>query len=333
MNDHGHRRTWVKKTSMVLMAAAVGYTSTNCAFAQSFPTQNVQIVVPFTPGATVDATARLVGSKLAAQWKHNVVVDNRPGAASSIGARYVAQAAPNGHTLLFTISDTFTVTPRLPNYQSFRPDEDLVPVTLLAKLINAIVVNPAAPFDTLPAMIAYARANPGRLRYGSAGPGSNMHLAMEMLKSLAKIDIVHVPYKGISPAMTATMSGEVEMTFAGYSAKGLIDAGRLKPIVIAGPDRLAAFPTTPTTAELGYPRADSSTWLMLAAPAKTPKEIVEAISDAVRQVLAAPDLRSELTQGRGLVVQGLGPAESARELARLSREHAEAVRISGADRE
>jgi tripartite-type tricarboxylate transporter receptor subunit TctC len=323
----------IVKGTFVLMAAATGYPLPNCAIAKDFPTQNVQIVVPFTPGATVDATARIVASKLAAQWKHNVVVDNRPGAASSIGARYVAQAAPNGHTLLFTISDTFTVTPRLPNYQSFRPDEDLVPVTLLAKLVNAIVVNPAAPFDTLPAMIEFARANPGRLRYGSAGPGSNMHLAMEMLKSLAKVDIVHVPYKGISPATTATMSGEVEMTFAGYSAKGLIDAGRLKPIVIAGPDRLPAFATIPTTAELGYPRADSSTWLMLAAPVKTPKEVVDAISDAVRQVLVAPEVRKELTEGRGLIVQGMGPAESAKELSRLGREHADAVRISGADRE
>jgi tripartite-type tricarboxylate transporter receptor subunit TctC len=303
------------------------------ATGQGFPDRNVTLVVPYTPGATVDATARVVASGLSKLWNVPVVVENRPGGSTTIGARYVGSSTPDGYTLLLTIDDTFTTTPHLAEQKSFKPMSELVPVSLVAKLVNAIVVNPGAPFDTLPTMLAYAKEHPGELRYGSPGLGSNSNLAMEVLKSVAKVDIQHVPYRGIAPATNAAVSGEVHMTFAGYSAKGLIEAGSLKPIVVAGPDRFVAFPTLPTTVEAGYPTVDSSTWIMIAAPIKTPTDIVAKISDSVKKILANSDTRKTIADTLGLVVGGVGSTEAIELLKHIDQVHAEAVRLSGADKE
>jgi tripartite-type tricarboxylate transporter receptor subunit TctC len=303
------------------------------AIAVDFPTRQVQIVVPYTPGAMVDIAARTFATKLSSYWGQPVIVDNRPGAGSTLGARLVAQAQPDGYTLLFSINETFTVVPHLATHRSFQPLSDLTPINLLATLTNAIVVNPSLPVTTLPELIAHAKANPGALRYGSPGHGSNVHLAMEMLKSLAKIDIQHVPYRGLAPATTAVIANEVHIGMAGYSGRELVESGRLRVIATAGPERLPAFGTVPTTAETGYSKVDSSTWLLIAAPAKTPKDILDKINSDLSRALNDPDMRRELIERRGLAIANIGRDTAMAHLERRSREDAEMVKVSGADRE
>ena len=330
---HVTSRRSLLKTIAVVLPVVAGLQIPAVASARDFPTRAVQIIVPYEPGAAVDTTARIVANKLSEVWQVPVIVENKPGAGTTIGSNYVAQAAPDGYTMLYTISDTFTVTPHLANYKSYQPFEDLAPVSLLANLINGIIVHPSMPFQTLPALIDYARANPGKLRYSSPGSGSNIHLTMEVLKSKARVEIEHIPYKGVGPATTAVRKGEVEIGLAGYSAKGLIDAGEVRLVVVAGPDRFAAYPKIPTTAEVGYAAVDSSTWLMLAAPKKTPKDRVEAINDAVMKVLNDPDVKNDLTGKRGLIVRGVGPAEADTILRKRFIDHGKAVHLSGADKE
>lgn len=311
---------------------AVG-TFSSSGSADEFPKRQVTIVVPFAPGASVDIVARTLATKIASRWGQPVIVDNRPGASTTLASKYVAEAKPDGHTLFFTTSDTFTIIPSLTNYRSFKPTADLAPVNLLANLVNGIISNPSLPVATLAELIAYAKANPGELRYSSPGAGSNIHLAMEMFKAQAKIEIQHVPYRGLAPATTAVLSNEVQLSMAGYSARQLVESGKIKMIAIAGPERFPAFPNIPTTAELGYQKADSSTLLTLAAPIKTPRDILAKINEDVGSILNDPDVRRELVEARGLAILNLGLQAAAAELESRSRLGAEMVKIAGLDQE
>ncbi|MEA2980867.1 MAG: hypothetical protein QOF09_2690 [Alphaproteobacteria bacterium] len=316
---------------LILLAGSVPLQSP--AVASDFPTRQVQIVVPYTPGATVDIVARIFAAKLSSYWGQPVIVDNRPGASTTLGAKLVAQGQPDGYTLLFSTSETFTVVPHMAQHRSFQPMAELRPINVLATLTNAIVVNPSLPVATLSELIAHARANPGTLRYSSPGHGSNVHLAMEMLNSLAKIGIQHVPYRGLAPATTAVLTNEVQIGQAGYSGRDLVESGRLKAIAIAGSERLPAFASVPTTAEAGYGKVDSSTWLIIAAPAKTPKEILGKIDSDLSRALNDPDMRQELTDRRGLAIMNIGWDKAVVQLDRRAKEGAEMVQVSGADRE
>jgi tripartite-type tricarboxylate transporter receptor subunit TctC len=299
------------------------------AFAQAFPTRPMRIVVPYAPGAASDALARLIANGLSAQWPHQVIVDNRPGGNTIIGAEIVARAEPDGHTLLFTADDTFTIVPHLFRKLPIDPMKDLVPVNLSAKVSMIIVANPSAAVDSLPALIAQAREHPGKLSYGSYGSGGSAHLAMETLKSLAKVDILHVPYKGVAPAITAVVAGDVQIAVAGYgTTRGFIDAGRLKPLAIASPERIAQLPNIPTLRELGYGEVDATAWWGLAAPAKTPPDIVDRIHEAVSRAMNSPESR-RMIDARGLVLTDIGPRAFAERLAHEYRSRGEAVRRSG----
>jgi tripartite-type tricarboxylate transporter receptor subunit TctC len=302
------------------------------AVASDFPNRQVQFVVPYPPGAAVDITARTFANKLSSYWGQPVIVDNRPGAATTLAARQVAQAPADGYTLFFSLNETFTVVPHLAQHRSFRPNE-LVPIHLLAVLMNAIVVNPSLPVKTLPELVSYAKANPTALRYSSPSHGTNVHLSMEMLKSLAQIEIQHVPYRGLAPATTAVLTNEVQIGQAGYSGRDLVDSGKLRAIAIAGPQRLPAFANIPTTAEVGYAKVDSSTLLMLSAPAKTPKEVLEKIDKDLARALAEPEMRKQLVEGRGLAIANIGMAAAPAELSRRFEAGGTMVRVSGADRE
>jgi tripartite-type tricarboxylate transporter receptor subunit TctC len=304
----------------------------SAALARDFPVRQVQIVVPFAAGGAVDVAARLFAAKLAIYWGQPVIVENRPGGSTTIAAKQVAQANPDGYSLLFTLGDTFAVVPHLAQHRTFQPMNDLVPINLVAKIVNAIVVNPSLP-PTLPAIIEYARAHPTELRYGSAGLGSNIHLTMEMLKSTAKIEIQHVPYRGLAPALTATVANEVQMTVAGHSARALIEGGRVRAVAIAAAERMPAFPTVPTTGELGFGKVDSSSWLVMAAPAKTPAAVLKVINEDLSRALNDPEFRKQLVERYGHVATNVGGAAAVEQLNRLTRTGAEAVRISGADKE
>ena len=319
--------------ALCLGVIAVMLAGQSSALAQVFPSRPVRIVVPYAPGASVDAAARLIANGLSTQWPHPVVVDNRPGGNTIIGAEMVARAEPDGHTLLFTTDDTFTLVPHLFPKLPFDPMKDLVPVNLSTSQSMIIVVNSSVPVDSLSALIARARENPGVLSYGTSGTGSNTHLAMETLKSLAKVDILHVPYKGVAPMITAVTAGDVQIALTGYgTARGLFEAGRLRPLAIASPERVTQLPNVPTTRELGYSEVDATGRWGIAAPAKTPAEIVNRIHAAVSRVLNNPESRKAI-EARGVVVTDIGPKASAEQLAREYRFLAEAVRRSGAKAE
>ena len=299
------------------------------ALAQAFPTRPVRIVVPYPPGAAADALARLIANGLSAQWPHQVIVDNRPGGNSIIGAEMVVRAEPDGHTLLFASDDTFTIIPHLFRKLPIDPIKDLVPVNLSAKVSMIIVANPSAAVDSLPALLARAREHPGKLSYGSYGSGGSAHLAMETLKSLAKVDILHVPYKGVAPAITAVVAGEVQIAVAGYgTTRGFFEAGRLKPLAIASPERIAQLPNIPTLGELGYGEVDATAWWGIAAPAKTPADIVNRIHEAVSRAMNSPETR-RMIDARGLVLLDIGPSAFAERIAREYSSRAKAVRQAG----
>jgi tripartite-type tricarboxylate transporter receptor subunit TctC len=314
------------KTAVWIFAAVLASWQVH---AQEFPTRVVRIVVPFPAGLAADTVARTLAHDLTAQWGQPVIIENRPGGSTIIATEVVVRAQPDGYTLLLTSDDTFTINPHLFPKLPFDPMKDLVPVHLPA-LIPMVIVANASGVDSLPGFIAHVRANPGKLSYGSYGTGSSAHLAMETLKSLAGLDIVHVPYKGVALSVAALVAGDVQVVISGYStASAMIKAGRLKPLAVASPERMAELPNVPTTRELGYSDVDATVWWTVSAPARTPVDTVNRISDSISRALKNPETRKSL-EGRGNVVLDIGPKPFAEQLARQHKFQAEAVRRSGA---
>jgi tripartite-type tricarboxylate transporter receptor subunit TctC len=266
-----------------------------------YPSRPVQIIVPFTPGTGMDILARLVGQKLSERWGQPVIVDNRPGASGNIGTDLVAKAAPDGYTLLIT-ANTLVMTVSLYRNMPYDPIKDLAPVEKMAVGTMAITLNPSIPAHTLKEFVAYAKANPGKLAYGSPGVGTPQHLATELLKSEAGIDMLHIPYKGSAGAITGLMSGDVAMmSNALHAVLPQVKAGKINVIAVGGPKRSHVSPDTPTFAESGYPDFDVDFWYGLLAPAATPKEIIAKLNQDIAQVLNAPEMREKLSE------QGLEP--------------------------
>jgi tripartite-type tricarboxylate transporter receptor subunit TctC len=294
----------------------------------------IRIIVPFDPGGAVDVVARIFGRGLSSQLDRPVIIENHPGGSTLLAAQQVARSEPDGDTLFFTLDDTFTIVPHLTVTLPFDPNKELVPVNLVGKILMIMVANKALPVNSLPELIALAKREPGMLSYGSSGPGSATHLSMEMLKHSAGIDILHVPFRGLVPALTATASGHVQMTMIGYgTARPMFDEDKLiKPIVIASPERVAALPNIPTTAELGFPQVDATSWLAIAAPATISPETLARLNEAVSRVLASKDVRSQI-EARDILVTNIGPKPFAAAIEKRSRIEAEAVRISGAQHE
>jgi tripartite-type tricarboxylate transporter receptor subunit TctC len=312
--------------NLAILAATLVWAHPALAQQQAFPTRTVRIIVPYAPGASADFVARVIANELSSRWPHQVMVDNRPGGNTMIGMEAVARAEPDGHTLLFTSDDSFTIVPHLTKKAPVDPIKDLTPVNLSARVSMVIVANASVPVDSLPALIERARTNPASVSYGSYGTGGSVHLAMETLKSLAKVDILHVPYKGVAPAITAVVAGEVSVALSGYgTARGHIETGRIKPLAIASPERIPELPKVPTTRELGYGEVDSTVWWGFAAPAKTSPEMVNRIHEAISRALNNPEVRKTI-EARSLGVADLGPKPFAEQIAREYRARAEAVR-------
>ena len=264
--------------------------------ADAFPTKPIRIVVPFPPGGPADVLARTVGDRIAAALGQPVVVDNRPGAGGNIGMELVAKAAPDGHTLALAPAGNLTVNPSLYRNVPYDVGRDFAPVTVIAAVPNVLVVNPQVPAKDLAELIAYAKANPGKLNYSSPGPGSGAHLAGELLKSSAGIDIVHVPYSGIAPAVTAVIAGDVQLMFAGApSALPQVAGGKLRALAVASPKRIASAPALPTLSEAGLPGFDVTSWYSIVAPAATPPAVVERLQKEIARALTSPDVKAKLT--------------------------------------
>jgi tripartite-type tricarboxylate transporter receptor subunit TctC len=299
------------------------------AAAQAYPAKPVHIVNPFTAGGPVDLLARAVGQKLTEAWGQPVVVETRAGAAGNIGIEYVAKQPADGYTLLVMPTGNAVVNqhifPKLP----YDPLRDFAPVTLLATVENVLVVHPAVKAASVQELIELARASPGKLTYSSPGVGSQAHLAGELLKSMAGIDIVHVPYKGMAPALNDLLGGQVSMMAVSMSS-GLkqVQAGKLRALGVASLRRSAAAPDIPTVAEQGLPGFEALSWYALMAPAGTPKTIVDRIAAECAHALRAPDMRERLV-ALGADPVGNSPAELAEMLKRESARWGELVRKAG----
>jgi len=315
----------------LIVALLLAGTVTGAAFAQQYPTRAVRVVVAYPPGGGIDLLGRQIADRLGAQWGQPVVIENRPGGSTIPATELVAKAPADGYTILLTTDSTFSINPHLFARLPYDPAKDFQPVTMLILLQQLLVVRPSVPANSLPELIALARAKPGTLNYASYGAGSQPHLAAEMLKAKAGIDIVHIPYKGISLAVPAVMAGEVEMTFSGIAtARPQIEAGRLRALAIGGFKRSPLLPEVPTFAELGYPEVETHAWFGLFVPAGTPRSAVDRIHRDVTAILNVPAFREREIVGKGYDLVASSPEDFARYLARDREARGRAVRISGA---
>ncbi|MBI3937434.1 MAG: tripartite tricarboxylate transporter substrate binding protein, partial [Betaproteobacteria bacterium] len=260
----------------------------------AYPTKPLRVIVPFPAGGGTDILARMIGAKITEAWGQPVVVDNRPGGSTVIGTEIVSKAPADGYTILFTASThavNASLYARLP-YDSIR---DFAPVTLLASAPNILVVHPSMPTRTLNEFIAFAKARPRQINYGSSGNSGTGHLAMEMLKSMTGIDLVHIPYKGGSPALNAVLAGEVSTLFNNIiAAVPQVKAGRLYALGVTSGKRSSAVPNVPTIAEAGVPGFEALAWFGVFAPAATPPKIVASLNAEIARVLRLPEIRKRL---------------------------------------
>lgn len=288
MNQYARVRHWHLAATIAAFIAAP-------AFAQVYPSKPIRLIVPFAAGGGNDNVARLVGKRLADSLGQAVVVDNRPGAGGVVGAELAAKSAADGYTLFLGGVGSHAINPNLHQKLPYDPIRDFAPVELLAKAPLILVVHPSVPVHNIAEFIAYARANPGRLNYASNGNGSSSQLAAVMFDSMAGVDMVHVPYKGLSPALTDLLSGRVQLMFSSVVAiLPHIKAGRLRGLAVTGAKRLASLPELPTIAEAGLPGYEASSWYGILAPAGTPRDIVVKLNAELAKALDQPEVRASL---------------------------------------
>ena len=294
--------------SVVLLGSGIPY----FAAAQSaYPAKSVRIVVPFPPGGPADALARIVGDKLSQSLGQPFVIDNKPGAGGNIGMEQGAKAAPDGYTLTLAPAGNLTIAPSLYSKLPYDPAKDYVPISVLATVPNILITAPTVPARTLRDLITLAKARPGTLNFASPGNGSGAHLAGELFKSVAGIDIVHVPFNGVGPAMSAILSGDVQLFFAQSSAAlPYIKTGKVTALGVASAKRIASAPELPTMAEAGLPDFEVTSWYALVAPAGTPAAIVERLNVETVKVLASAEVRDRLAT-LGVEPVGNSPSEFA----------------------
>ena len=267
------------------------------AYAEPYPARPVKVIVPTPAGGPVDVVARLVSNYLAAAFGQAVVVDNRPGAGNTIGSKEAAQAEPDGYTLLYSSASGLVLAPMLQKNAGYDPLTSYDPIALVAQSSNILVVHPSVPVGTVQELVAYAKANPGKVNFSSGGIGVLPHLIGEWFKSAAAIDIVHVPYRGGGPSINDLVAGQVQMTFEGTSVLvPLIQVGRLRALATTSPTRIAELPDLPTMVESGFPGFVSTSWTGLLAPAKTPPEVIARLNAQINEGLTSPDLKAALVR-------------------------------------
>ncbi len=278
------------------------------AGAQNYPTKPVRIVVPFPAGGGVDLTARTVGQKLTDYLGQQVVIDNRAGAAGTIGAEHVAKSAPDGYTLLVAGPGSVAVAPLLFPKLGYNPLKDLAPITMLVTMPYIIVAHPSVPAKNAAELIALAKANPGKLNMASGGAGTGQHLAGEFFNVLAGIKMIHIPYKGTAPAIADIMGGHADLTFSDPSVLPQLQAGRLKVLGVSGTKRYPPLPNVPTVNESGLPGFDALNWYPLMAPAGTPRDLVMKLNTEALKALNSPDVRDKL-MAQGLIPAPMSPEQ------------------------
>jgi tripartite-type tricarboxylate transporter receptor subunit TctC len=316
-----------------LLRIGAGLATTAClaagALAQTYPTKAVKIIVPYSAGGPADIYARFLGDRLEKALGHPFVVENRPGAGAIIGTDAVAKSAPDGYTLLM-MSNTHTVNESLFTKKPYSLMRDLAPIAPVNYSDLLLVVNPSVPAKNLKELIALAKAKPGVLNYASSGPGTPYHMAGELFKAMAGIDVVHVPHKGSAEARTSVLAGNVQMMFDAITTMAqLARAGKVRAIATSGKTRSSIMPEVPTLNEAGLPGYDAVIWLGIMAPAATPKPIIETLNSEIRKVANLPDVK-EVWAKQGAVPMHMTPAEFGEFLERDIEKWAKVVKFSGA---
>ena len=282
MTESLNRRHLIKT-----VAAGAATLAVPTLWAQSgWPAKPIRFVVPFAPGGTSEVVARSVAAEMTKQLGQTVFVENKPGAGGTIAMSEVARAAPDGYTMILTHVGTLAVNPTMLRNQPYDVDKDFLPVTLLAKVPNVFVIHPDVPASNFKEFVAYAKANPGRLNYGSAGNASAGHLAMEYLKLVTGMFITHIPYRGTGPQLTDLLAGRTQASSAGMPALGAhIRSGKLRAIAVGTQQRIAALPDVPTVVEMGYKNFETSQWYGIHVPAGTPPEVIRRLQEEALKAL------------------------------------------------
>ena len=319
-------RNFYRITCCVAALAAV---ATVQAQTQPYPTRPIRLVVSFAAGGGVDLVARLIGQKLSEAWSQQVVIDNRPGAGGNVSAELVAKSLPDGYTIYLS-SASVVVNASLYKTLPYDPLKDFAPVTLLVNAHNVLVSHPSLPAKNIRELIALAKKKPGQINYASTGSGSSGHLAMELFRSMAGIELTHIPYKVIGQTTADLLSGQVSLWFP--TMPGVlqhIKGGRMTALGVSGSRRAPALPNVPTIAEAGVPGYDASTWYPLLAPAGTPTAIVDKMNAQLVAILASADVREKL-QAQGIEPVGSTPAQLGAHLKSEMVKWEKVVRLSGA---
>ncbi|AOZ03543.1 ABC transporter substrate-binding protein [Cupriavidus sp. USMAHM13] len=274
--------------------------------AQVFPNRPLHLVVPYPPGGTADVLARLLGQRLSERLGSPVVVDNRAGAGTAIGSKYVAQAAPDGYTLLLGTVSSHAMNPALTPV-GYDPVQDFTPITRVASVPFVVLVNPALPVKTMGELVALAKARPGQITYASAGTGTSNHLAGELLAKSAGIQLLHVPYKGSAPALADLLGGQVSLMFdLQVTAKAQIEAGTVRALAVTGAHRSSLLPRLPTVAESGLPGFEVSAWFGIFGPARLPPAVVETLNRNLVAILKSPEIQQRFS-AQGAEVEWSSP--------------------------
>jgi tripartite-type tricarboxylate transporter receptor subunit TctC len=300
------------------------------ACAQTYPTKPIRLVVPFPPGGATDILARDVAQKLTEAWGQSVIVDNRPGAGGNIGSELVAKSSPDGYTLEMGTVGTHAINASLYAKMPYDHVKDFTPVILVAGVPNVLVVNPALPANSVAELIAYAKANPGKLNFASSGNGTSIHLSGELFKVMAGVQITHIPYKGSAPALQDLLGGQVQMMFDNLPPSlPQIKAGKLRALAVTSLTRAPALPDVPTLSESGLPGFEASSWFGILAPAGTPAPIVAKLNAEIAKWLATPEAKEKLAK-QGANAAGGTPDDFAKHIAAETAKWAKVVKDSGA---
>ena len=298
------------------------------AQAQDFPTRPIHLIVPFPPGGPNDIIARVVGKRMSEILKQTIVVDNRAGQGGVLGTDVVAKSAPDGYTIGIVSAGALAISPSMEKV-AYDTLNDLQPVTLVAKVPEMLVVATSVPAHNMAELIALAKKEPGKLNFASSGPGSMPHLAGELLKLTAKIDITHVPYRGAAPAVNDLLGQQVQMVFLDLPILlPQIKAGKLRPIAVGSPQRVASAPDVPTTAEAGMPNLLTENWYGMVAPAKTPPQIVAVLNKAAIEAMKDPEVVSKLAS-QGAILVGDTPDQFRAYIAGETKKWAAVIKDAG----
>ena len=313
-----------KQWCLALAAVAIGMP----LHAAEFPNRPVRIVVPSTPGGGLDVLGRLLGPKLTEKWGQQVVIDNRPGAGGVIGSEIVANATPDGHTLL-VVATGYSANPFLYRKLPYQTPKDFAPITIIGFAPNVLVVHPTVPANNLKELIALAKQKPGELTYASSGVGTGGHLSMALLMRHAGIKMIHVPYKGAGAATAAVVGGQAQMLFtATAAAMPHVKSGRIKALAVTSGKRWPSMPDVPTVAEAALPGYEVDGWYAMLAPGETPKPVVNKIYNDLAEILKMPDVSARI-QAVGFEVSGMTPDEMARYVDRELKKWGTVIKEAG----